>query len=205
MVDRGIKEKKIRVYGIPINPQFIKSKNKKQVRRQLKMHTEIPTVLIMGGSNGLGMEKTVSLCYDNLDTQIVVVTGLNKKLYYQLKRYFYKSPRVHIFGYTRNISEIMDSADLLITKPGGLTSAEALVKRLPMIIFNPLPGQEEHNTTYLVEQGVAKRVNTPEELIKMTKHLLQNRHLLNRMSHLAYRLSSPLAAEKTVHAINEII
>lgn len=203
-------EKKIKVCGIPIDPHFsskkvITSKDKHKTKENLYLDPEQPVVLVMGGTNGLGIEKIVSSCYANPEIQILVVTGMNKKIYQKMKYSFPENGRIRIFGYTRHIPEMMDCADLLITKPGGLTSAEALAKGLPMVIFNPLPGQEEKNSEYLVSQGVAKQVDQEEQLSKTVKYLLTHPQILKRMSQSAYRLSSPDAAIKTAEAIYELI
>ncbi len=201
----SLKEKRIKVCGIPIEPYFYSRKDKLKVKENLHLNPDLPTVLVMGGTNGLGIKKIISSCYDNLEAQILVVTGMNRKVYSQIKKSFPENGRIHILGYTRRISEIMDCADLLITKPGGLTSAEALAKGLPMIIFNPLPGQEEKNSTYLVSNGVAKIVNQEKQFLKIVKHLLNHPHLLKRMSLSAQKLGSPKAAVKTAEAIYGLI
>lgn len=212
-----IKEKKVKVCGIPIDLCFSLRKDGRKAKENLHLDPNLPVILIMGGTNGLGIEKIVSSCYVNLverrglhetlrlEAQILVIAGMNKKTYQEMKRSFPENGRIRIFEHTRRVPEMMDCADLLITKPGGLTSAEALVKGLPMIIFNSLPGQEERNTNYLVSQGVAKRVNNPEQLIKMIKYLFSHPLVFKRMKHLAYGLSSPGAARETARIIYELI
>jgi len=201
----SIKEKKIKVCGIPIDSHFSLRKDKRKAKEDLHLDPDLPVVLVMGGTNGLGIEKIISSGYANLEAQILVVTGMNKKIYHEIKHSFPKNGRVHLFGYTHRIPEMMDSADLLITKPGGLTSAEALAKGLPMVIFNPLPGQEEKNSAYLVSQGVAKRVDKEEQFLNVVKYLLTHPPLLKRMSFLARKLSSPDAVLKTAEAIYKLI
>jgi processive 1,2-diacylglycerol beta-glucosyltransferase len=201
----SIKEKKIKVCGIPINPRFSAKKDKCKAKENFHLNPDIPVVLVMGGTNGLGIEKVVSSLYNNLEAQILVVTGMNKKIYQEMKYSFPENGRIRIFEYTRRIPEMMDCADLLITKPGGLTSAEALAKGLPMVIFNPLPGQEERNSDYLVSYGVAKRADKEEQFLKILKYLLNHPPILQRMSSCAQRLSSPEAAVKTARIIYESI
>lgn len=223
----SIKEKKIKVCGIPINPRFSLRKDKRKAKENLHLNPDLPVVLVMGGTNGLGIEKVVSSLYSNLEAQILVVTGMNKKIYQEMKRLFPENGRligrpvtssatcqrgmaeeagqVKLFEYTRRIPEMMDCADLLITKPGGLTSAEALAKGLPMIIFNPLPGQEEKNSDYLVSHGVAKRIDKEEQFSKIVKYLLNHPQLLKRMNYSAQKLGSPEAAIKTAQIIYESI
>lgn len=200
-----IKEKKIKVCGIPIDPRFSLKKDKYKARENFRLNPDLPVALVMGGTNGLGIEKIVSSLYESLEAQILVVAGMNRKLYQGMKKSFPENGRVHIFEYTRRIPEMMDCADLLITKPGGLTSAEALAKGLPMVIFNSLPGQEERNCQYLLAQGVARHADTPEQVVKTVKYLLSRPLILKRMNSLASHLSSPEAAAKTAQVIYRLI
>ncbi len=201
----SIKEKKIRVCGIPINPRFSVRKDKRKAKENLHLNPDLPVVLIMGGTNGLGIGEIVSSCYTNLEAQILAVAGTNNKIYQELRHSFPENERIRMFEYTRRIPEIMDCADLLITKPGGLTSAEALAKGLPIIIFNPLPGQEEKNSDYLVSHGAAKRIDKKTEFLKIVKYLLNHPPILQRMSSCARKLGSPQAAVKTARIIYETI
>jgi len=211
-----LKEKKIKVCGIPINLRFSLRKDKRKAKEDFRLNPNLPVILVMGGTNGLGVKKIISFCYANLEAQIMIITGMNRKIYQEIKLSFPKNGRligrpteeggrIRVFGYTRHIPELMDCADLLITKPGGLTSAEALAKGLPMVIFNPLPGQEEKNSDYLVSRGVAKRVDQEEEFFKIVKYLLTHPRILKEMSLSARKLSSPDAATKTAQTIYKLI
>jgi len=99
----------------------------------------------------------------------------------------------------------MDAADLLITKPGGLTSSEALAKGLPMIITNPLPGQEERNSHYLLKQGTAERADTIESVILGVHNVLQHPHKLKRMQEHALAIAKPYAAIEIARAIFQVL
>jgi processive 1,2-diacylglycerol beta-glucosyltransferase len=122
----------------------------------LGLDVGVPTILLMSGSMGYGgidvsTEKLDAL---SLDMQIIVVCGNNKDMYRKLKRKKFKK-RFDIYGYVNYIDLMMDAADCIITKPGGITSSEALAKGLPMIMVNPIPGHETRNAEFMLNNGIA--------------------------------------------------
>lgn len=167
--EKGFHDGQILPFGIPINPKFENIADKKEAKRRLGLDPERNTVLIMGGSMGYGnIVKTVDrLDKITSDFQIISVCGSNKSSKAKIDARTY-SKKVLNFGFTSNIDELMDAADCIITKPGGLTSSEAMAKGLPMIIINPIPGQEDRNTEFLVNNGCAMAVSptyTLEEIV----------------------------------------
>jgi len=127
--------------------------------------------------------------------QVMVVCGTNKKLQKILHK---KMPRCKkklvVFGHVDNVDELMEIACIVITKPGGLTTSEALAKDLPMIIVNPIPGQELKNTEFLSQQGVAVKAEDREDIAALVHELLLNSTKLNEMSRKASELKKPHAA-----------
>jgi processive 1,2-diacylglycerol beta-glucosyltransferase len=153
---KGVPPWKIRVLGIPIDPKFAKTIDAVEVRAQYGLDKDIPVVLVMGGGHGLGPIRQIIRQLDEceLPMQMMVVCGLNRKLYgWMVRQKFQK--RVLIFKYTSDIDRLMSAANLVITKPGGITTAESLAKGLPMVILNPIPGQEARNTDFLVDARAA--------------------------------------------------
>ncbi|MDD5138500.1 MAG: glycosyltransferase [Candidatus Omnitrophica bacterium] len=153
---KGVSPDKIRVLGIPIDPKFSKHINAVDVRAQYGLDKDIPVVLVMGGGHGLGPIKQIIKELDECEMpmQMMVVCGLNRKLYrWMVNRRFQK--RVLTFKYSNEIEQLMSAANLVITKPGGITTAESLAKGLPMVILNPIPGQEARNTDFLVDARAA--------------------------------------------------
>ncbi len=123
------------------------------------------------------------------------MAGTNTKLYKSLKRRVKKyKKRILVFGYVNNINELMSISDIIITKPGGVTAAEALAKKTPMIIVKPIPGQEASNANYLTEKGAAVRIDKPKDISLLIENLLKEPERLNRMSELAGRISKPDAS-----------
>jgi len=196
LCDKGIEKGHIFVTGIPTSTQFVKKKCSHS-----KEGMTIPMVLVMGGSLGLGaVEKTVTSLMDaKTGFEIMVVTGNNFKLKQRLS--LLKSAPLHpltVIGYTDQVNELMASASILLTKPGALTCSEALVMELPMLLLNPIPGQEEENAVYLTEKGVALRIDQVCSLAPLLDKLFASPEVLNDMKARAHVLSRPNAAKDIV-------
>lgn len=198
LIQKQVEEKRIKTYGIPASPEFNKPIDKKTIIKKLNLKDGVPIILIMGGGQGLGPIKTVVGSLDSLecDLQEIIVTGTNRRLYHSLHRELDRlSKKVILLDFVDNIFELMSVANLIITKPGGVTTAEALTKNLPMLIIKPIPGQEESNTDYLINKGVALKVGTTEEISVVIRELLQNPNKLSSMSDCAARASKPRASQ----------
>ena len=156
MIQRGIGKESIYPIGIPVDPKFEIQEDKKLCREELGLEDK-PTILIMGGSLGLGdmAEIYETIIDSHLDVQIVAVTGNNAKLEEKLNAVDTKDKNTRIYGYVDNIEKIMSASDIILTKPGGITVAEAITKMIPIGIISPLPGQEIRNTNYLLNSGLA--------------------------------------------------
>ncbi len=156
---KGYRKAQILPFGIPIKPQFAQRENQQTVRRRYGLDPNKFTLLLMSGSMGYGdIEKTVQTLDEiKVDFQTVVVCGNNKQAKESLDKMTFKK-NFTILGFIDYVDKLMDAADCIVTKPGGLTSSEALAKGLPMIIVNPIPGQEDRNTEFLLNNGVAMYV-----------------------------------------------
>ncbi|MDP8215967.1 MAG: glycosyltransferase [Candidatus Kaelpia imicola] len=210
MVKNGIKEERVRVYGIPISPQFIKPVDRDEVFKDLDLEPGLPVVVVMGGGRGLGRIKQVvySLSKAPKRFQIVAICGVNKKLHFYLRvksRWLNKIKPFKVFGYIENMHRIMSVADILISKPGGITTAEALAEGLPMIIFNPIPGQEISNTEFLLKSGAAIRCDRITDIGILVEELLQEGNKLSVMSDSARQAGSPDSSLKISREILNLI
>ncbi len=192
LIANGIDASKIKSFGIPIDPKFRNSLNKETICSCLGIKSDRPCVLIMGGTQGLGPIKKITRLLDksHIDLQLIIACGTNKKLYNALARRRYRK-NVKILSYAPNIDELMQIADIILTKPGGITTAEALAKGLPMLIVHPLPGQETMNTKFLLDEGVAVKAESPEDVLVLLEELLENRNKLKGMSDRAAALAKP--------------
>ena len=197
LIAQGVAPDRIRVHGIPVNDRFITPVNKDTVYQSLDLKPGLPMLLLMGGSLGLGPMKSVIRKLDQLPQPfyIVAVTGKNEELRERLER---RGAKLHhqtrIFSFVENVNELMDAAELVVTKPGGITTAECLIKRLPMIIINPIPGQEAKNTDLLLAQNVAVKAEKSSDVANLVDEFLRNPELLRAMREAARSLGRPQAA-----------
>ena len=159
MQKKGIAKKKLLPFGIPIREQFVKKNDPIEARKKLGIEN-IPTILIMMGSMGYGNIKKILAQIDTYpkDFQVLCVCGTNKKIKSVVDECEWNK-KIYSYGFVDNVDVMMDAADFIITKPGGLTTSESLAKGLPMITMNPLPGQEDRNLNFLVNNGAAIMVN----------------------------------------------
>ncbi|MFQ5684748.1 MAG: glycosyltransferase [Candidatus Binatia bacterium] len=197
LCEQGVPPERIRVSGIPVDPEFSLPKDRKELRRKLGLHPELPVVLAMGGGEGIGLDGVVGpLMQEGHPTyQLVVIAGRNRELYQRVQALRGASPRpVRVLGFTEGIDEWMRAADLLVTKPGGLTVAEALAAGLPMIFHTSLGGQEEFHKEYVVRHGAGITLNQEAPLPHAVCHLLGEKDRLARMAELARRLGRPRSA-----------
>lgn len=194
----GVDRSAIKILGIPINPGFMADRKKpisiKDGRR----------VLVMGGSRGLGARyRTIAyLDQSTEDFTIDVVTGTNRKLGAQLikHRHRFKHP-IRIRGYVKDVVALMHRASLLISKPGGLTVAEAMATGLPLVLIRPLPGQEKGNTDVLVRYGAAVHLQRDRDVPPVVTTLLGKSAILGMMRMRARELGKPDAALDTAREI----
>jgi processive 1,2-diacylglycerol beta-glucosyltransferase len=192
---RGVEAERVRVLGIPIDPRFLEATDRAATAERFGLDARQPVILIMGGSGGFGRIQDIVL---NLDTlpypcQMVVVTGTNRSLGAWLRTATFRH-RVVALDYTDEIPQLMEMATLLISKPGGLTTSEALAKRLPMVIVNPIPGQEAYNARFLLSQGAALQAGSPETARQTIRDLLENPDRLEALRRRAAELAHPDAA-----------
>ena len=190
MLQLGIKSEQIYPLGIPISDSFFNKQNKSAIRKKFGLDPSIPAVLIMAGSFGI---KSIFPIYTNLvssrlNFQIILITGKNKKLFNNISKFIKNRKekglpvkKTKLVYFTNEVYKFMKTADLVITKPGGLTVSEALASGLPMVIFDAIPGQEEENADFLIKNNMGIRISTNENCVSVIEKLLTEPDLLKSM------------------------
>ena len=157
-LDRGIKPELLLPTGIPVSRRFLTKKDKSQVRAELGLNDSDQVFLLMSGSMGFGdLIDTTRYIFEhgNPDTRVVAITGHNEKLYENLQSEFKGESRLILIGFTDQVSDYMDASDVLLTKPGGLSSTEALAKGIAIIHTAPIPGCESENVQFFTEHHLS--------------------------------------------------
>lgn len=181
---KGIEEEKIKPLGIPIHPKFAEKIPKEKAKEILGIENDA-TVLVMSGSMGYGnvVDIIKDLDKSSADFQIVSVCGNNEKLKNKIDKLNLKK-RIYNHGFVDNVDVMMDAADCIVTKPGGLTSSEALAKRIPIFMVNPIPGQEDRNVEFFLNNGAAIKISSTYPIDEAMYQVLTNpkrKETLNEM------------------------
>ena len=194
LVARGLTPENIAVTGIPISAKFSSMPDAKAVRKTYGLRDDLPLMLVLGGGFGMGPVAEILTELDKAagQFQTLVVAGKNEKLRRELAAQDHKHP-THVLGFSSNMHELMAIADLIITKPGGLTTSEALAMGKPLLILNPIPGQEAANSDFLLERGAAAKINRVEDLPFRIGQFIGSKKL-SEMAKAAKRLGHPEAA-----------
>ena len=170
--------------GIPVRRHFFPLEDKAAAKQLIGVDPAHRHLLVMSGSMGCGplkqvLERLVPGLPD--DTDVSVICGTNQKLSRRLNRLFGENPRVHIHDYVDDVALFMDSADLYLTKPGGVSVSEAIVKKLPMLLMPAVEGCESHNLDFCVGAGMAVSRERPEALAEACLRLLRDEPALAAM------------------------
>lgn len=178
LVARGATSDNIVATGIPIAAKFSAKPEAQAVRKALGLRDDLPTLLVLSGGFGMGPVGKILAQLDKVAQrfQTLVVCGRNEELRRDLAAQDRKHP-TRVLGYAANMHELMAVADLIITKPGGLTSSEALAMGKPLLILDPIPGQEAANSDFLLERGAAAKVNRVEDVPFKVEQLLSSKKL----------------------------
>lgn len=197
LAQRGVPRSHILVNGIPVMPDFATPPERAIAAARLGLDPDRRTLLMMGGGAGLGMDVDgiQALLTRHPALQLIVLAGRNARLLDKLKTIEVFHPRqLRAVGFTDDVPALMACADLAVTKPGGLSTSECLVMGLPMLLVNPIPGQEERNAAVLLQEGVALRADDPATLQFRLDRLLADTALLAKMHARTSALACPNAA-----------
>lgn len=194
----GIPAENILAYGIPVRSMFTEKTDKAEAKRKAGLDPERLHMVIMGGSMGCGpMEDVLAEIAAGMpeNIELTVICGTNKQTAEKLRRRHGENPRVHIRGYVKDMSLMLDSADLYLTKAGGISTTEAAIKGVPLVLADAVGGCESRNLEFFVEHGAAVTAKT-EELGRLCVSLLEDRRRLDAMAQAIEWLRMEDAAEK---------
>ena len=187
--EKGIPNEKIFATGIPLSNKFLLKYDKPTILKNFGLSPDKKTVLFFGGGEfGLGKTQTFKIfksfveCPENI--QIVAISGKNPKMkeaFENLVENLNKKDSVKILEYTNQVPELMSISDLVVTKPGGLTTTESLASGLPIVVINPIPGQEEENAAYLEENKVAIWLKKDDDVEAILKDLFSHPEKMQEM------------------------
>src|SRR6266513_2566289 len=196
LMARGAKAENVVVTGIPIASKFSSCPDPRTARKKYGLRDDLPVLLVLGGGFGMGPVARILSTLDHMerDFQILVVAGRNEKLRRDLACQDFRHP-TRLLGFVTNMHELMAMADLIVTKPGGLTASEALAMGKPLFILDPIPGQEAANSDFLLERGAAAKVNRIEDLPFRLEQLMGSTKLM-KMARAARELGHPNAARE---------
>jgi len=204
----GVDGDRITATGIPIHPAFNRHQSPAASKRAMCLTDDRPVVLQLGGGLGIGPIETLhrEILNISIPLQVMTVTGHNADARGAIE----KTPcpprhHRHVLGYTNQIDQLMAAADLIVSKPGGLTTSEALARGTPMVIVDPIPGQETRNSDYLLENGAAIKVNNPASLAHKVTTLLTDPQRLAGMQTAARNISRPHAADDIARHCLELL
>jgi processive 1,2-diacylglycerol beta-glucosyltransferase len=201
MVSEGVHDEKIFVTGIPVSEKFSGTFNTETIYNEFGLSQEKQTALFFaGGEFGLGRNTTFMVLKAIIrlfpDLQVVAISGKNQKMkkrFEELVTSTNSSDKIKIIEYTNKVPELMHISSVVITKPGGLTVTECLTSHLPIVIINPIPGQEEENAQFLVENNVAIWIKKGDNIARALKNLYKDQEHFNLMKENTKLLAKPYA------------
>ncbi|MFD3448752.1 glycosyltransferase [Microbacteriaceae bacterium 4G12] len=203
VVQNGIPPEKIYVSGIPIRKEFEIEKNEAMlVSNQLQ--SDRKKLLIMAGAQGVvkNIKWIATNILDRSNVQVMIVCGQNQQLYKQLNKVQAEyGERLKLFGYVENIHELYEMADVMITKPGGITLSETIAKQLPTILYKPIPGQEKENSLFFCKIGASVAVQEKEDVVRESLHLLAHTNKLSEMRQALHRVHQKESAKQIAEDI----
>ncbi len=213
IIEYGVAPQKVHVTGIPLSERFFEHFDKDKIYNEFNLDKTKPVVLFFGGGEfGLGKDRTLEVLesiINNLSSyQIIAISGKNKKMntsFHELVDKLDVNDRVRILEYTNQVPELMSISSLVVTKPGGLTTSESLASGLPILIINPIPGQEEENANFLESHNVAVWLKNDENPNKVIHELFKYPNKLEEMKDNAKKLAKKHATEDICTDIMKLI
>jgi UDP-N-acetylglucosamine:LPS N-acetylglucosamine transferase len=191
----GLSPESVDVIGIPVDVELAQERDRTALREDLGWEQELPTLLVVGGKRVSHLEDVLRvLNHSGLPLQLAVVGGGDEEAYRAYQAVKWHVP-THVYGFVEDMPTLMHAADAIACKAGGLIVTESLACRLPLLLVDVLPGQEEGNAEYVVRGGAGERVSDPVDVLVTLYHWLDRRGaLLDELTQNAIRLGRPRAA-----------
>jgi processive 1,2-diacylglycerol beta-glucosyltransferase len=205
---QGVPSERIEVTGIPVDPRFAQVLGRDAARQRAGLDAGGPVVLVMGGGSGIGPMADVARRVAALpqQPQVLVLCGTNARLRREVEAMpEARTGRVRAQGFSNEVDVLLEAADVVVSKAGGLTCSEALIKRTPLVVFRPTPGQEVRNAQYLEAGGAAVHVDTAENVGATVERWLADPAARERVRENAGRLARPHAAETIARRVLEAV
>jgi 1,2-diacylglycerol 3-beta-galactosyltransferase len=197
-VHLGISPNQMEVVGLPVAERFCKPQDAPdEIRNRLGWLNDRPVILMVGGGDGMGPLEAAALAIDaaELPVQVVVIAGRNKKLKERLERHPWRTP-AKIYGFVQEMPDFMRAASVLVTKAGPGTISEAFIAGLPMILYSRLPGQEDGNVGFVVDNGAGVWAPRSEAVVATLRNWLAHPEKLQEASSACLRLARPRASRE---------
>lgn len=204
--NKGIPEKRIYPFGIPVRSAFTCQVSKKITRKRLGIKNSDKFILVSGGSVGAGkLERVIEFLYDqcNTDIEIAVICGNNKKLYNRLLKKYGNT--IRIIQNTDRIADYMRASDIYLTKPGGLASTEAAVMGIPLVHLPAIPGCETKNAEFFYQNGMSLKVKGTRKDIHKILNLMENFSWCNEMKEHQRKAIPDHATAKICNLVIEMV
>ncbi len=203
VISFGLPPEKVFITGLPVAQRFCRPPaSKLDLREQLGWPQQKPIVLLVGGGEGMGPieQNAVALAEAGLDINLVIVAGRNQALQQRLEKRSWPVP-TRIYGFVRNMPEFMCASDILLTKAGPGTITEALNAGLPMILYSRIPGQEDGNVTYVVDEGAGVWAPSPTQMVEAARNWVEHPEARQEAVNTCQRIARPDAARDIAHLI----
>ena len=213
LLNKNINQEKIFVTGIPISGKFLNNFNKKEILKELNFSETKKTILFFGGgAYGLGKSMNFDILecllskFNNIN--VIAISGKNETMknnFIKIAEKYNKKDSCIIMEYTNQVAEFMAISDIVISKPGGLTSSECMASGVPMLVINPIPGQEEENAEFLVESKVAIWLKKNDDIYLTLNVLINDDSFLNNLKNNIIKIAKPNSTENICEIIlNEL-
>ncbi|MFZ1412462.1 MAG: glycosyltransferase [Micropruina sp.] len=202
-IEYGIPEGNVRVVGLPVAERFaVPQASKDELRQQLGWRADLPVILLVGGGDGMGPMARVAKAINEarLNATLVLICGRNEELKHKLEAIDWTLP-THIYGFTHQMPEFMSASDMLVTKAGPGTISEAFIAGLPLVVYARLPGQEDGNVSYVVQQRAGVWAPRPDQVVDAVRRWVNDPVARSEAAAASHRVAKPGAAREIARII----